>query len=334
MRGRTKRSQLARAGLALLAAALLCGPAAAEEKKESPLVTAAKSLKLSGYAQFMAAEWDKDEKDTFSLRRARLSLSGGIIKNLRFKIQTELTKSPVLLDAQIEFEPLKAVGLRFGQFLVPFSLESVTSTGDLDLINRTTVVDSLAAGRDNGASGRDVGAVLYGSWSILEYTAGLVNGAGINKSDTNNHKDFSGRVVLRPLKFLAIGGSLYRGKQTVTADSPLVARDKEGLEAALSLKGVTVKSEYIHAKDDLVSKAGWYVQGGCLVLRGRLQPLVRYESLDLDRSIAGNGTRVLAAGLNWFIIGKTKLQVNYEIHLLEGGARQKSGLLAQFQAAF
>ncbi len=334
LRGKMKRSPVAAGALILFAAALLRGPAAAEDKKESPLVTAAKSLKLGGYAQFMAAEWDKVEKDTFSLRRARLSLSGGILKNLKFKIQMELVKSPVLLDAQIEFEPLKAVGLRFGQFLIPFSLESVTSTGDLDMINRTKVVDSLAAGRDNGASGRDVGAVLYGRWSILEYTAGLVNGAGINMSDTNNHKDFSGRVVLRPLKFLAIGGSLYRGKQTLTADSPLVARDKEGLEAALSFKGVTVKSEYIHAEDDLVSKAGWYVQGGCLVLKGKLQPMLRYESLDLDRSIAGNGKRVLTAGLNWFILGKTKLQVNYEIHTLEGGARQKSGLLAQFQAAF
>lgn len=334
MRGRTKSSMIAGGALAILAVALLCGPAAAEDKKESPLVTAAKSLKLSGYAQFLAADWAREGTDTFSLRRARLSLSGGIVKNLKFKIQVELVKSPALLDAQIEYEPTKAVGLRFGQFLVPFSLESVTSTADTDMINRTTVVDNLAAGRDNGSSGRDVGAVLYGSWSILEYTAGLVNGAGINKSDTNNHKDFSGRLVLRPLKFLAVGGSLYRGKQTVAADEPLVARDKEGLEAVLSVKGVTVKGEYIHAKDDLVSKSGWYVQGGCLFLKGKVQPLVRYESLDLDRSVSGDAKRVAAAGLNWFIFGKTKLQVNYEIHLLEGGGRQKSGLLAQFQAAF
>ena len=333
MTGRMKRSKPARIILALLAAALVCGPAAADEKKDSPLVTAAKSLKLSGYAQFMGAEWDKD-KDSFSLRRARLSLSGGILKNLKFKIQVDLVKSPVLLDAQVEFEPLKAVGLRFGQFIVPFSLESVTSTADIDMINRTTVVDALAAGRDNSASGRDVGVAVYGGWSILEYAVGLFNGAGINKSDTDSHKDFSGRVVLRPLKFLAVGGSLYRGKQIVTADNPLVARDKEGLEAVLSLKDVSVKSEYIHARDNLVSKAGWYVQGGCLVLKGKLQPLIRYESLDLDRSVAGNGKRVVAAGLNWFIIGKTKLQVNYEIHLLEGGGREKSGLLAQFQAAF
>ncbi len=66
----------------------------------------------------------------------------------------------------------------------------------------------------------------------------------------------------------------------------------------------------------------------------KLQALVRYETLDLDRAIAGDGTNVLAFGLNWFLSGRTKLQVNYEIHRRESGPRDRSGLLAQFQAAF
>ena len=71
---RHKTIGLGRPGLALLAAALLCGPALAEEPKESPFVTAAKSLTLSGYAQILAVEWDRGV-DTFSLRRARIGLS-------------------------------------------------------------------------------------------------------------------------------------------------------------------------------------------------------------------------------------------------------------------
>jgi phosphate-selective porin OprO/OprP len=333
MRKRKIRMTAAKAGLIFFAAAMLAGLAPAQEKKDSPLLTALGSLKLGGFAQFLAASWDPGV-DTFSLRRARLSLAGEIVKNLRFKIAADLVKSPALLDALVEFEPSKAAGLRFGQFLVPFSLESVTSTADIDMVNRSTVVEALAPGRDNGASGRDVGAVLFGRYSIAEYTLGFVNGAGINKADTNGYKDFSGRLVLRPFTFLAVGGSLYRGKQTVDPASPLVARDREGLEAVLGYKGLSLKGEYIHARDDLVSKAGWYAQAGFFALPGRLQALLRYDSLDLNRAVPDDGTRVLAVGVNWYIVGKTKLQLNYEIHGLEGGGREKSGILAQFQAAF
>ncbi|MGA2363209.1 MAG: porin [Candidatus Aminicenantales bacterium] len=333
MTEKTKKTPLRRAGLALLAAALLAVSAPAEDKEDSPLVTAAKPLKLSGYAQLLAVDWDKGV-DSFSLRRARLTLAGEIVKNLRFKVTADLVKSPALLDALVEFEPSKIIGLRFGQFLVPFSLESVTPTSELDMVNRSAVVEALAAGRDNGSSGRDIGTVVYGSYAIVDYAVGLFNGAGINKADTNSHKDWSGRAVIHPFKFLAIGGSLYRGKQSPSADVPLVKRDKEGLEAALVFKRVSLKGEYIHALDDLVSKAGWYIQAGLFALPDKLQALLRYDSLDLDRSVAGDAKNVIALGLNWFILGRTKLQVNYEIHRLEGGGREKSGLLAQFQAAF
>ena len=133
------RTTFGKAGLILLAAVLVAGFAPAKEKKDSPAVTALRSLKLGGYTQLFGAVWDRSV-DTFSLRRARLSLGGEIAKNLRFKIQADLVKSPALLDAVVEFTPSKAAGLRAGQFLVPFSLESVTSTSDIDMINRSIAV--------------------------------------------------------------------------------------------------------------------------------------------------------------------------------------------------
>ena len=333
MKVKAKKRPLRRAGLVLLAAGLLTVSAPAEEKKDSPLVTAARSLKLSGYAQLLAVDWDNGV-DSFSVRKARLSLTGEIVKNLRFKVSADLVKSPVLLDAIVEFEPSKAIGLRAGQFYVPFSLESMTPASEVDMVNRSTVVEALAAGRDNGSSGRDVGTVLYGSYSIVDYALGLFNGTGLNKADTNSHKDLSGRIVFHPLKFLSVGASLYRGKQDSSSGAPLVPRNKEGLEAAFVLKAFSLKSEYIHAQDDLISKAGWYIQAGFFALPGKLQALLRYDSLDLDRAVLDDGTNVIAVGLNWFIAGKSKLQVNYEIHRLETGGRETSGLLAQFQVAF
>lgn len=333
MTGRSRGGMSGFLAVALLGLHLLGGSASAQEKKESPVTSLLKNLKLGGYAQAYGAVWDKDT-DTFSLRRVRISLAGEIVKNLRFKVTVDVVKSPALIDAEVEFAPSPLAGLRFGQFRVPFSLESYTSTADLDLINRAAVVDTLAPGRDNASSGRDVGAVAFGGNAWCEYALGFVNGSGIAKVDPNDHKDFAGRLVLKPFEFLAVGASVYRGRQTVAADAPLVTRNKEGLEAVLSVRALSVKGEYIHAKDDLVSKSGWYAQAGYFALPKKLQAVVRYDTLDLDRAAAENATHVVTIGANWFIAGKTKLQLNYEIHALEAGGRTKSGLLAQFQAAF
>ncbi len=321
------------AGFVLTLAVLVQGPARADEPKESAVTTAFKSLRLTGYAQVLGAAWDKDT-DTFSLRRARIALSGEIIKNLKFRVNVDAVKSPILLDAEVEYQPKAFAGVKFGQFRIPFSLESFTSTGDLDMVNRSIAVDALAPGRDNSSSGRDVGAAFFGTYSVLEYMVGIFNGSGINKTDNNDHKDWSGRVILRPVKFLAIGGSLYRGRQNPEAEGPLVKRDKEGLEAVLAVGRFSVKSEYIHAQDDAISKAGWYAQAGIFALPGKLQGLIRYDFLDLDRAVADDAKYVVALGVNWFIKGRTKLQVNYEIHRLQAGGGEKSGLLAQFQAGF
>lgn len=318
---------------AVLGLHLLGGPAVAQEKKESPVTSFLQNLKLSGYLQAYGAAWDPGT-DTFQLRRARLVLNGQIVKDLSFKISFDLARSPALLDAQIEFAPFQAAGLRFGQFVVPFSLDNVTSVADIELVNRPAVVEALAPSRDIGSSGRDVGLAAFGRWTIAEYAVGFFNGSGLNKADTDGHKDFGGRVVLKPIKALALGGSLYRGQRAPAEGEPLADRNKEGLEALVTLDRVMLKGEYIHARDGLVSKAGWYATAGVFALPRKIQALVRYDALDLDRAVTGDGKHIVTFGLNWYVAGRTKLQVNYEIHTLQTGGREKSGLLAQFQAAF
>jgi phosphate-selective porin len=309
--------------------------AAAQEKQDAPAVTAGKALKLSGATQLLAAYW-KDDVDSFSVRRARFTLSGELLKSLRYKATVDMAKTPTLLDALVEFDALAGLSFRAGQFLVPFSLESVTSVSDLDTINRSQVVNALSPGRDIGTQGRDVGAIAFGRISIVEYTVGLVNGSGINKADANDQKDLAGRVLARPLAGLTVGASLYRGDQRAAAAETSVVRHREGLEVAFLRGPASFKAEYIHAKDGDLSRSGWYAQGGWFVLKDTLQAVVKFDSLDHDRALAGDRRDVLTAGCTWFIAGRTKLQVNFENHRPEGGSGLAStyGLLAQFQAAF
>jgi phosphate-selective porin len=304
-----------------------------KDKKETPVLSISKAFKLSGWTQAQYVDW-RTGVDSFSLRRSRLTLSGDIMKKMHYKIQMEVAKTPTLLDASVDYEFSKAFQLRVGQFMVPFSLENVTGTADVDMINRSQPEEKLSPGRDNSAQGRDTGLSVFGTHSIVDYTVAVLNGSGINKADTNSHKDLAGRVVIRPLEHLAVGGSYYLGKQSATADVPLVKRDKAGLELALVYPRASLKAEYFFAKDDKISRNGWYVQGGYFVLPKQVQVLLKADAVDMNRDLAGDRINRYTAGVNWFIAGRTKLQFNYELYDGELEKDDNHAILAMFQVAF
>jgi phosphate-selective porin OprO/OprP len=322
-----------KAGAAALMLLLLAGASFAQDKdkKESPSLAISKAFKLSGWTQVQVVDW-KTGVDSFSVRRSRLTLSGDIMKKMHYKIQMDIAKTPTLLDASVDYEFSKAFQLRAGQFMVPFSLENVTGTSDVDMVNRSQPEEKLVPGRDNSAQGRDVGISVFGTYSVVDYTVAVLNGAGINKADTNSHKDLAGRVVFRPLEHLAVGGSYYLGKQSATPEAPLVTRDKAGLELALVYPRASLKAAYFYAKDDVIS--GWYVQGGYFVLPAKVQVLLKADAVDMNTDLAGDRISRYTAGVNWFIAGKTKLQVNYEIYDGELEKNDNHAILAQFQVAF
>jgi len=322
-----------KSGAALLAVLILAGASFGQDKKEPTFLSISKAFKLSGWTQFQYAGWDKGV-DNFSVRRSRLTLAGDILKNMHYKLQLEFAKTPLILDAMIEYEFSRAFQLRVGQFLVPFSMENLTGTADVDMINRSQPEEKLVPGRDNSSQGRDVGVAVFGNASIVEYTAAIVNGAGFNKADTNSHKDLVGRLVLRPVKYLSVGGSLYKGKQSATAEAPLVTRDKAGLEMALVLDRISIKSEYYYAKDDKLTRNGWYAQGGYFILPKKIQALIKYDVVDMNRTLSGDRIGRYTAGVNWFISGRTKLQLNYELYKLESGKTDNQAILAMLQVAY
>jgi len=314
---------------------VLPGGLLGQEKKEPAPLTAAAPLRLTGFSQFLYTDWDKGV-DGFSARRIRFSLSGELFKNVNYKIQVDGVKSPMILDAIVEFKLIPEVGLRVGQFKVPFSMENLTSSSDLDTINRSTPEERLAPGRENKMNGRDIGAALFGKWSVLEYALGVFNGSGIDTKDNNSEKDIGGRVVIRPVDFLAVGAAFYRGRTSAAAGAPAYDRDRTGLELTVLHGPFSLKSEYIYAKDEVnkLERSGWYVQGGWFLIAKKLQAVLKLDGYDADRSKSDNRTNLWTVGLNWFLTAKSKLQVNYELYKLEGGKTDNSAFLVQLQAGF
>ena len=318
---------------ALVAILLVCGGiSAAQNSPPQPAVTSTKAILLNGYTQILYKHDWTSGSDGFQVRRGRLGISGDVAKNISFKFLFDIAKTPYLIDAQVDVAFSKQFTFRFGQFKVPFSLESYTSTADLDTINRAQVVDKLSPGRDIGASGRDVGASVWAKWSIADINLALLNGSGINKADMDKHKDIAGRVVLAPLDWLRVGAAIYDGEVSTTSGP--ARRDRTGLEVALWRGEFSFKAEYISAADGRMKANGWYAQAGYFILPKQVQAVLKFDSFDKNRDLGSDRSDVLTIGVNWFFTTKTKLQVNYERIRLETGKALGNVLLAQFQAGF
>lgn len=329
MKSNALRGLVAALSLILILTAGLLG---AEEKKDSaPPVVSSVPLKLSGYTQARFT-FDNFGPNTFQLYRARLGLEGEIFKNIRYKFLFEAARTPLLLDAMIEFTLVKNGALRVGQFKVPFSQENLLSAAVLDTINFAQITSKLVPGRDNSSNGRDIGFLATYRYGTVDATVAALNGSGINKPDVDDAKDFALRVTWAPLDFLSVGASEYLGHTIpVAAADPVFKRGRTGLEVAVNKSDWILKAEYIWAVDNLKDASGFYVLGGYFVLPKKLQAVVRYDTLDLDMDLDGNRKTIFLVGLNWFFTSRTKFQINCELVKPEGTNLDFSALLAQFQ---
>lgn len=138
--------------------------------------------------------------DGFFLRAARLNVGGTILKELEYFVEVNApTPGPAnLTDAYLGWKGLHEFQVKIGQFKVPFSQEETCSSRFIDFVERSLV--------NRLAPGRDLGAMLHGELfdGIFAYQAMVYNGSGINAADTNDEKDFAGRLHVSPFLTSAI----------------------------------------------------------------------------------------------------------------------------------
>lgn len=288
-------------------------------------------FKISGYGQ---VRWTSlpGAGSTFQLRRGRISLDGDIHKIASYKIQIEALNTPALLDAYFQLKPASYANFTFGQFKIPFSQENLISSSDLLTIERSQVVNSLVPGRDIGSNGRDIGADFSGSYDFshsagVEYAVGVFNGAGIDRKDDNNRKDFAARLVIHPLQGLSVAGDYYNGAAGTTE----IARDREAAEIAYTYRPLTLQGELIWGRDAAIHEQGWY---GLAAWRfsEKWEGIFRADAFDPDRSRTRNITTTYIGGFNWYFVTHLKWQLN------EGAQNQQNRLrnvfLSQLQFKF
>lgn len=162
------------------------------------------SLALNGRVHFDSRGYDYDSSDkgavapgatgadTFDIRRARIGAkykfgdfySGEIVFN-------GVGGAPVLDTAFLNIAWWKPVQFRVGQFKMPFSLEQLTSSNNIDFVERSYVDAYIPA--------KEIGAMVHGSPTKgVTYGLALSNGNGQNGTETDvsvDSKDIIGRVT-------------------------------------------------------------------------------------------------------------------------------------------
>lgn len=271
-------------------------------------------LDLTWKSQFDWRDYAPDPAivdESFELHRARVGVQGEIASIFEFQVEAELRdrcadvtpcdKEP-WRDVYGNVRIARALEVRGGQFKIPFGLEQLTSSSDLELTYRSLASTYLAPGRD-------VGVMVHGNVRAAElrYQFGVFRQGGENvraseRSDPQSERTIAGRVTVRPwdrrgmsraLRPIQLGVAFTSGNvpeglnslrgRTVT-DVALFRkvnvngeRRRLGAEFSWQNGPVSLKSEFIRVQDERLGQgiddddlppamsSGWYVGGSWLV---------------------------------------------------------------------
>lgn len=263
------------------------------------------------------ADFDSNANDSAYMRRIEMRFSGQVspkvswfvmvdpAKNLRQDANGVIDQSSrILQDAIINYKLSDSWSVDFGQKKIPFSMEALQRTSELDTLERALF---LSQGKFGDV--RDLGAWINYKQPELEVTAAALNGLGEsqNQKDTNEQKSFGVRAVYKPasVKGLQFGAAGVSG--TGPADKK---KERLGLEAMYRGQALTLKSEVANAITDGKRGSGWYGHVG-YKFQPKLEGILRYDTFDPDRSLGGDDTRDWILGVNYFVQGyETFLQFN------------------------
>lgn len=286
-------------------------------------------VKLGGYGMLMYQYKQYDEKNHHDakVRVVFISVNGKITKNLSYTIFAELV-DPSLYEYYVDWAPSKAFGIKGGQMKVPFTIENPISLTRLETVVNTRSISNLAgmAGDpiqlNNGKNktGRDLGIYASGSFldveghNLIEYVAGVFQGEGMNTSDRNNTKDFTGTLMLQLIKNLKVGAGVYAGKATYVKPSGTVeaehVRNRWALMAEYQNDRFYGRSEWIHANDAGIKKEGLYALGTYYVLPKKMNVLAKVDYYNRNKDTHSEVVDY-TIGANYYFWNMCRFQLNY-----------------------
>ena len=294
-------------------------------------------VNISGFIQ-AAYNWEDNGVSTFNLRRARLSIAGDAYRGANgatvdWRLQTEFTGSPKVVDLWIRYRPHKAFGIQLGEFKTPMMIELTEySQPKLEFIDFSLAVQRLQRMGSNDITGissigRDIGVQFYGDlvsakdFNIISYNVAVMNGNGINVKDNNKSKDVIGRLMVRPTKKLTLAGFYMYGEGGFSQSALLekfgcVERNPSyvklyrfGGGIRYTGKSITARAEYIRAKTGNLYSESAYASAS-YNFNTKLSIAARWDYFDENVYTRANECNY-TIGVNYKPLPLLRLQLNY-----------------------
>jgi hypothetical protein len=283
------------------------------------------SLSFGGYGMLM---YQYNSQTTihhdFRPRVVYLWMEGKLGDHFRYFVMPEFV-SPTLYEYYAEWMPSPAFKLRGGQFKVPFTLENPISLVNLESVQNTRTISSLAGmaadvGVNNGG-GRDIGVQASGSFAkvgdhdLIQYSAGIFEGTGINMKENNNTKDFAGTLAVQPVKGWRIAGGLYAGQALYTKTGQSTpanhVRNRWALSSDYTSERIYARAEWVHGKDGDIKREGAYAMGSYYFVPKKLNAFARFDHYYNDKSL-DQKVSDYSAGINYYFAPLCRFQINYQ----------------------
>lgn len=291
--------------------------------------------RITGYGQ-IGYEWNgtlEEATSSFNIMSVRIIFIGDIGSKVDYKFHFEVV-SPKLIDAFVRYKIHPGFNLQAGQFHTNFSLEGPLVPLDLESIDYSSIVKTVCMQTHDT---RDIGVAAYGAfgrrdgWNMVEYCAGIYNGEGKNKLDSNKSKDFITRLKINPSRHLTLSGSFGYGERGET----YVHNTRYAVGAWWHGEHLYVRSEYLALRQNdggtIRRVGGWYASAGYWI--GRFRPMIRYAWM--DNALGGESVvqSDYMVGAEFRFSRYLRLQANYtRTHYRHAGASNVVG--AVVTAAF
>ncbi|HEX7938014.1 MAG TPA: porin [Gemmatimonadaceae bacterium] len=299
-------------------------------KAAAPAAVSFAPPSIAGLFQFQATGGDSTLRSTYRVRRAEVKVVSDLGHKAQAVLMVDIAKalslttagpttsvtqsSRVLQDAYVSL-PVWNAQVEAGQQRLPLSLEGSVSSSTLETIDRALMASDRARGGSFGDV-RDLGVAARGTWSVMDYRAGLFNGSGetMNETDKNPGKAFVAQLGVRPAfaPGLRIGVS---GATSGAAAGDKPARDRLGVDVRFNANRLLVQAEAMHGQDGTTQRFGGYALAGVNVTSS-VKIVGRFDAWDPDLSretaAASVTERDFLGGITWVPAG-TRLKAQFAV---------------------
>lgn len=254
------------------------------------------------------------ERDSFRVRRFKTKFDGWVYtKDLTYELQVNWPDSSnVLEDANINYDftkGKKAFMLKAGQYKVPFGRQELTSSGSQQFVDRSTVSNTFARGRD-------IGLQLWGTplGGKIDWRVGLFNGNGRTTSrNDNDDLQLNARLQWAPFgdpkysegdfdssdrPLFSIAAGYESNLREVAAAGSVVAHQNDqtitAFDAVFKYKGLSIFGEMFDRENDRTKNlsdfddSGYVLQAGYFVIPQKLEIALRVAEFDPNDGVANN----------------------------------------------